>query len=709
MRRGLVLLVVPLLVLALRPGFLAAQSRLFDGASLLGRIAPETPSAEYSFDASRGERIALRVLGLKGLDPVTTVRGPDGAELFTNFDDAWSPEPGDNLITFSAPDNGTYSVVIGGESDSAGDFLLQFNQLPAGSAALLPGGQAVPVPVSAAAGPLRLQFAANPDCPTVLVITPNGDPAFSARVQVYDQAGTLIAGFGEGPAEKRLTLEADSGQYVAEIIPLAGSADGQMVLTVACAAEQPACTEAPASTEAILPAVTPGGLLMVQPGGELVPGEALQGEIGQASPMVSYTFEGSAGEVVAVQVTGISLGFNPTVSLLGPTLAQVAFAGDNPGGFRASDALAPAVLPEDGRYTALVGSEGNLAGAFLIRLVEDAASAPVALSADAPAVVDAAALTGDDGWFVRYAFTALDGCPTALDVQTAEGFPFALGAVVRRAGGAMIGGVQPSTATGFNLVVPAGSGAYELLIPRFGDLDELGQLTLQVSCQASSPACTAGGSPLLISTPTPGAAPFATATLVGAGAGVTGVVSVSSANVRLGDGQEFAILRSLTRDTPVEVTGISNNGSGWYRVRLADGSEGWMSPQVLAVTGDTGALLPVQPPPRPFVPTSLPVPATAPAGSNAVCGNGWCEGDEAGSCCSDCGTCAAVCGNGSCESGETCSNCASDCGSANPDDACANYCLCKDGSSASVSDCAICESDVCLTGNMEFCSEPRAR
>ncbi|MBL8145912.1 MAG: hypothetical protein JNL34_05960, partial [Anaerolineae bacterium] len=52
MRRGLLLLVViPLLLLTLRPDNLAAQSRLFDGASLLGRIAPDTPSAAYNFDA----------------------------------------------------------------------------------------------------------------------------------------------------------------------------------------------------------------------------------------------------------------------------------------------------------------------------------------------------------------------------------------------------------------------------------------------------------------------------------------------------------------------------------------------------------------------------------------------------------------------------------------------------------------------------------
>ena len=683
MRRGLRLLVViPLLLLALRPGNLAAQSRLFDGASLLGRIAPDSPSAAYNFDASRGEHIALRVLGLNGLDPMATVRGPDGTDPLVSFDDAWSPEPGDSAITFNAPEGGAYEVIVAGENDSAGDFLLQFNQAPAGSTALLPGGVAVPAPVSAANGPLRLQFAARPDCPTVLVITPDGGPDFRALVQVSDDSGALIAEFGAGPEEKRLTVEADSGQYVAEIIPLDGSADGQVILTTACAAEQPACTAAPQAANALLPAVTPAGLLMVQPGGELTPGGALQGEIGQSSPMVGYTFDGSAGETLAVQVTGISLDFNPTIALLGPTLAQVATSDDSPGGFRASDALVYAVLPDDGRYTALVGSTGNLAGAFLIRLAEDAASAPIALSPDAPTTVDAAALAGEDGWYQRYTFSALDSCPTALDLQTASGSPLALGAVVRKAAGHMIGAVQPSEASGFNLVVPAGSGGYEVLIPRHGAVDELGQLTIQVNCQADGIACLAGGSPLFISTPTPGGpTPFATATLINTGAGgdVTGVVIVSSANVRRGDSQAFNVVRALPSGTEVDVIGVSDTGSGWFKIVTPQGEEGWMAPFVLEITGDIGSLPRLSPPaaPRNIAPTLPPVnAATVPPGSNAVCGNGWCEGNEATTCCNDCGTCGGggapttvpptdpglFCGDGTCspEAGEDytwCSDC----------------------------------------------------
>ena len=652
MRRTGLLLIFAVGLLVLAPTFSAAQSRLFDGVSLSGQIAASS-SAEYNFDASRGDVLAVRVLGLNGLDPMVTVRGPDGTDLFTGFDDPWSPEPGDSLVTFNAPAGGAYSVVVQGEGGSSGDFVLQFNQQAAPPTGILPGGPAVPVPVSAAAGPLRLQFATNTDCPTTLVISP-GDPPAQAVVNLHDAQGMWFAQLNAS-AEQRVTLEADSGLYVAEIVPVPGSADGQLVLTVACAAEQPACTAPPAAEAAPVP--TPAGLLMVQPDGELATGEAKQGEIGQASAQLGYTFEGTAGQAIAVQVSGLSFGFQPVLTLLGPTLAQVASAQPGTGGFRPGDAVLRAVLPEDGRYSAVTGSADQAPGAFLIRLAEDPASTPALLSAGVPITVDAAALAGEDGWFQRYTFTALDSCPTALDIQTAGGFPLALGVVVRHAGGEVVGQFAQSQIVSAALAVPAGSGEYEVLVPRYGDLDALGQITLSVSCQADSAACSAGGSTLLISTPTPGAAPAdqPTSTLALQGGEFTGIVSAASANVRRGDSQAFSVIHALTQGTQVAVIGVSNSGSGWFKVRLDDGAEGWMSPQVLTVSGDTAGLPRLSPPAAPAgAPTSAPGGGGNSGGGNT--GGGNAEGNSGG------GASGEVCGNGTCEANENPTGCYQDCG-----------------------------------------------
>ena len=652
----------------------------------------KTPSAQYTFDASRGDSISVRVLGLNGLDPMVTITGPDGAEVAAGFDDAWSPAPGDSLLTFNAPAAGPYTVTVAGENDSAGDFLLQFEQSPAGAAGLLPGGQAVPVPVSATGGPMRLQFAAHADCPTVLVVYPGSDPAFRAVVNLLDESGGLVAQLGASPNEQRLTLAPDSGQYVAEIVPLPGSSDGQMVLTVTCAAEQPACTEPPIAEPATELVATPAGLLMVQPGGDLFLGLALQGEIGQSSPQVGYSFEGAAGDEIALQVTSISLDFDPELTLLSPELASLGTADNSPGSLRPSDAILRAVLPEDGRYTALVGSANDLAGVYLIRLVAGETSAPAALAPNTPVTLDASTLGTGDGWFQRYTFDAIETCPTVVSLQSSEGGVLGAGAVLRKATGETVGQVQPSRLSGASLVVPAASGAYEVLIPRHGNLDELGQLTLQVGCLGESLACTAAGV-ALVSTPTPGEPPFPTATnppgvtptvtlVDGAASGVRGLVNVASANVRRGDGQAFSVVRALPQGTEVEVLGISDAGSGWFKVLMADGSEGWMAPFVLTVAGSLNDLPRITPPvaPRQAAPTNAPANvATVPAGSNAICGNGWCEGDETSSCCNDCGSCGGggsgpaptsvpptdippdpFCGDGTCNGGENICNCGSD-------------------------------------------------
>ena len=510
----------------------------------------------------------------------------------------------------------------------------------------------------------------------------------------------LSARWAAALTEERVTVAAGSGLYTAEIVPLPGSADGEMALTVACAAEQPACTEAPASVAEAVTEATPSGLLMVQSGGALGYGEARQGELGQASPLVGYTFEGSAGDEIALQVTGISLDFNPKLTLISPTLATLATAEDSPGAFRPNDALLRAVLPEDGRYSALVGSAGDQAGVFLIRLLESTAADVVTLVPDTPTVVESNA---------RYAFTALDSCPTALDVETADGAPLAAGVIVRAASGNPAGQFYRSSIVGMHLVVPAASGDYEVLIPRSVDTDGSGAITLRVSCQLDSLACTAEGSPLLISTPTPGEPPFAaTATLVtAAGDGSTAVVAVPSANVRRGDSTAFGVIRALASGTEVTLLGVSTSGSGWFKVLMPQGDEGWMSPQVLTVTGDTSrlpGLIPPQPPPT----SAAPAPATAVPGAVAACGNNVCDPGEESSCCGDCGTCEGgggtepdqpagpVCGNSTCEAGESCSSCSGDCGSGGPNP-CATYCVCPNVA-REVQSCGVCLSQTCPNG-----------
>ncbi len=98
-----------------------------------------------------------------------------------------------------------------------------------------------------------------------------------------------------------------------------------------------------------------------------------------------------------------------------------------------------------------------------------------------------------------------------------------------------------------------------------------------------------------------------------------GTVSARSVNVRTGDSTLYPVVATLPMNTVVEIVGISSTGSGWYQVRLSNGQIGWMSPTVIAVSGDVGQLARVSPPPPPVTPTPLPT-ATPVTTANLVAG-----------------------------------------------------------------------------------------
>jgi uncharacterized protein YgiM (DUF1202 family) len=112
--------------------------------------------------------------------------------------------------------------------------------------------------------------------------------------------------------------------------------------------------------------------------------------------------------------------------------------------------------------------------------------------------------------------------------------------------------------------------------------------------------------PIVAVTPTPTFDPTPRATVRGA-----------TANVRSGDSTDYAVITSLGQGQSVVITGISNRGTGWFQVRLADGRTGWMAPSVVTTSGNLSSLPAVQPPPLPATPTPLPPTVTPTPASSA--------------------------------------------------------------------------------------------
>src|SRR5260221_8572255 len=110
--------------------------------------------------------------------------------------------------------------------------------------------------------------------------------------------------------------------------------------------------------------------------------------------------------------------------------------------------------------------------------------------------------------------------------------------------------------------------------------------------------------PFITPTPTP-AQPTATAVTPDTTPRVTATVT---ANVRSGDSVLYPAIAFLVLGDSARVLGISSTGSGWYYIQLANGTLGWISPFVVAPSGDFSGVSAVTAPPLPVLPTATPIP-----------------------------------------------------------------------------------------------------
>jgi uncharacterized protein YgiM (DUF1202 family) len=69
------------------------------------------------------------------------------------------------------------------------------------------------------------------------------------------------------------------------------------------------------------------------------------------------------------------------------------------------------------------------------------------------------------------------------------------------------------------------------------------------------------------------------------------------ANVREGDGRQYSVIRTLLEGEGAQIFGISSLGTRWYLIELPNGRRGWVSPDLVTVSGDTDDLPSVNPSP----------------------------------------------------------------------------------------------------------------
>ncbi len=89
------------------------------------------------------------------------------------------------------------------------------------------------------------------------------------------------------------------------------------------------------------------------------------------------------------------------------------------------------------------------------------------------------------------------------------------------------------------------------------------------------------------------------------------VTAIENANVRTGDSTFYPAIAFLIEGDSARILGISSTGSGWYYIQLRSGIIGWISPFIVATSGNFSQVTLVTPPPLPVTMTPTPTPVRA--------------------------------------------------------------------------------------------------
>ena len=139
------------------------------------------------------------------------------------------------------------------------------------------------------------------------------------------------------------------------------------------------------------------------------------------------------------------------------------------------------------------------------------------------------------------------------------------------------------------------AGAAPLALPQLCDLAAWGGISMPCVMPSAAPPTalpTALPTPIPTLTPPPTLVPTLTPV---AGPYVTANVN---ANVRAGDDTRYDIIGALLAGQTAPVLGVSCTGSGWYVISL-NGRQGFISNQIVTLTGSTAGLPCLYPPPPP--------------------------------------------------------------------------------------------------------------
>ncbi len=244
-RIGLILLAIGLLVFAL-PG-LAQNNTLTYGVSVMGQTNTQQT---YTFQGTSGDLVSLYVTSLTaGMQPSLGVIGPNQQQYIAAVD----PQNRGSLVavlSLYVEQTGSYTVSVGSQFGSVGDFVLLAEKHPEQYAGTLVAGTPMTLNFNPGeATPKVVDFMLVPEGVNTLTITTDETFAFSATVR--NKFGMQIARLDQNISTIQLNLSPNwSSPYRVSVAPVALKSVGSVAvsLTQSVTPVSPSTSTAPSTT-----------------------------------------------------------------------------------------------------------------------------------------------------------------------------------------------------------------------------------------------------------------------------------------------------------------------------------------------------------------------------------------------------------------------------------------------------------------------------
>jgi uncharacterized protein YraI len=305
-------------------------------------------------------------------------------------------------------------------------------------------------------------------------------------------------------------------------------------------------------------------------------GTVVVGTIPADGQQVAYSFNGSAGDLVTVQVLGITPGWQPTVTLLNPSQQPLTTNNNlaTVGSLRPGAEISYRLFESGTHFVVVSGTTGD----FVLSLSARTAVVSTALVLNTPLNV-ALPLTDPTSVFV---FNTDPLLATTLLIDAA---PFDLNASIEIRNG--VGQVTASL-----------HGSLDNACISFVASDEVNEITISgspevtgsITLTLSNAPCELGQAPPQPVANTPQFVPIPIE-------GVCAASSFRNVNIRSGPSTIFSIVSILPSRQPIQVVGRIEDGS-WYAVQ-SPFVQGWISASVVSVTGPCDTLQVISPPAAP--------------------------------------------------------------------------------------------------------------